>query len=718
MRISSKSRKGAKGYVSYVMVLAMGIVLLSMLLATYKTSIQAHQVQKTTGLRIDYSEKEEAILRAVINLAPNRAIRAMQHDSDANSSNRNPLKWQGIFSEALDQANARTSVNANVISAFGLEDAIIANPGDAELTSVGAIFDAIEPESGYVSPGVGRSLGGGFPPPLESDSSAVIVKDREYPIITSKKAYGTLSSGRVGLPVDDYPNFNLLPYPEIRFGYAQPGEEFVAKRNWWAFSLDLADADDHVTRMDGMERDFVISIYEIPSQLAISAEAFTVLGKHKDGTDWQDFTVEGGVYSTRARVEEGMTLDRIAGRRGLDISPTATIGNQTHGSNPFAPGVREQYEIDHDSFLPVYLSSEAGRAGFIPINRGISFFDRYAHTAESRTVSPTTWNEYSVGAMQCAMRLDITDVESAMDSTPTELTFEYFKAGSRETMVIRLDSNPVGGLPAGYIQCAIEHDTVTFDYPVDVAYGKSGSYYYQEGVTGDVTFDNDRFGDPLVGTLKSGYYRPSYPFEITRLHDAKFCVSLYPERIPAFLGVIGADGTDVNHSIVVNVDHPGNENIDPPRFPSEDSDYGLILEECGDFSSFGKGFSLVTNLRLYIADDFNTVDTTPPAGSGLPTPFYPPCSLFAPEKRFGAEVDPFSLKFSGQMGSLAGDSGAGGDAVHLLDVKMGSELEVAHDQLQVNLAPIKHPAALPPITMMNWLVVIEERRAEFYISSQ
>jgi hypothetical protein len=32
----------------------------------------------------------------------------------------------------------------------------------------------------------------------------------------------------------------------------------------------------------------------------------------------------------------------------------------------------------------------------------------------------------------------------------------------------------------------------------------------------------------------------------------------------------------------------------------------------------------------------------------------------------------------------------------------------------VNLRPITHPAELPPVTMMNWLVVIEERRKMFY----
>jgi hypothetical protein len=34
-------------------------------------------------------------------------------------------------------------------------------------------------------------------------------------------------------------------------------------------------------------------------------------------------------------------------------------------------------------------------------------------------------------------------------------------------------------------------------------------------------------------------------------------------------------------------------------------------------------------------------------------------------------------------------------------------------QITVNLSPLTHPAQLPPITMMNWLGVLEERRKEF-----
>ena len=66
--------------------------------------------------------------------------------------------------------------------------------------------------------------------------------DPLYPIISTRKLHGTLAQSGVGLPVADYPLFNLLTYPQINFGYAKPGEPFVAKRNWWAFSMDVAGA--------------------------------------------------------------------------------------------------------------------------------------------------------------------------------------------------------------------------------------------------------------------------------------------------------------------------------------------------------------------------------------------------------------------------------------------------------------------------------------------
>lgn len=720
MKTSRRSRKLLPGYVSFVIVLSAGLMLTLMTVSAYRNASTSAVIQSETQIRVDYADKEDAVLRAVVNLVPNRAIRAMQHNSNASGIERDKLRWQNIFSDALDQANARTSISATIKGQVGGPNAIVGNVGDSALGSLNVVFDAIEPETGYISTGLNRSLGAGYPVPLETINSTMATRDKTYPIITSAKVYGNLAASGVDLPVAQYSQVNVIPYPDIRFGYSAPGQPFVAKRNWWAFSMEIGDHDDLVgssTRGSEGERDFIVSLYEIPSQLAISAEAFTKLGTHADGTPWQHTSIEGGVFATRAQVESGMHIDRLSARRGLTLGGDVTVGENQLGGNPFTPGVREQFEVTNGTFMPVTMASESGRATFVPINRGHDYFNRFAHAAESNVLSATTWNNYSVGALQCAMRLDVTAVRSSTDPTPSALRFQYFKGGARQILDIPLNPAVVTGLPPGYTEVAIENGSYTFGHLVDVAYGAPGGWAFRTGVIGPITFNNATFGDPLVGTQKRGYYRATFPFEIKLLHGTKPSIAVYPERFPAFLAALGADSPAVNHSLVVNVDYTTSGINDPnfkPKIPCTDADYGLLLTECDDLTAFTKGFSLVTNLRLYIGDDFNVVATTPPLGSGLPSPYYPPTSLFAPEKRYGTDFDPFKVQIAGQIGHLKGDDGTTNNPVHLLDLKMGSENTAAAGNIDVNLRPITHPAELPPVTMMNWLVMVEERRKIFY----
>ena len=198
------------------------------------------------------------------------------------------------------------------------------------------------------------------------------------------------------------------------------------------------------------------------------------------------------------------------------------------------------------------------------------------------------------------------------------------------------------------------------------------------------------------------------------LSPPQICIAVYPQRFKAFLNLIGADGPSVNNSLVVNVDYTtltGSVNLKKPAIPCTDLDYGVILQECADLSTFTKGFSLVTNLRTYIGDDFNIVPTTPPTGYTPPGLYYPPVSLFAPERRYGVEVDPFAVKVDGQVGSLASDQID--TPVRPMDSTTVSGAALGASRITVNLKPITHPAELPPITMMNWLLVLEELRGEF-----
>ncbi len=707
----SDPRKTNPGYVSLMAVFTMSMFMLMMTLFAYKRSINAQGIQAEIQTAQDYMEKEETILRSIVAITPNRAIRAMQSGSNASTTTRNPLRWQDIFSEALTQSNARKSVSTELQAKLRVTNSLAGNSGDSALASVNSIFKGTAGGSGYVSAALNRNLGTGFPPSLNSTNA--IANDDIYPIITSQKEYGSLASGRVGLSTTTYKKFNLLTYPQINFGYATPGQPFVAKRNAWAFRMDLADHDDHLTKLARFRRDYVLSIYEIPSQLPISAGAFMALGTYADGSAWQNVTINGNIFAGRAVIEGTTSLPGLATRRGSQMSSTSTVGGMNFTGNPFTPGIRETHRLTQGDFFPVSLASESGKAAFVPISRGADFFDRYAHAAESNTISPTTWNSYSVGAMQCAMTLDISKCVSASDRTPTELRFTYLKGGIRQTLTIPLNSGVAANLPVGYILSGSENSSAFFATPVDVAYGASGSYFYKNSVSGTIRFDNQTFGAPLAGTMKNGYYRPLYPFGIKNLPNGKICVAVYPQRFATFMTLLGADSLAVNNSLAVNVDYVSTTSLTKPFIPCTENDYGVILQECGNLTSFTTGFSLVTNLRLHIGDDFNTVATTPPAGYTPPSGvFYPPSSLFAPEKRYGVDLDPFGVVHSGQVGSVAADNIA--NPIRPLEARGVSGTAMGSNRITVNLSPITHPAELPPIIMMNWLILIEEKRKEFY----
>jgi hypothetical protein len=702
--------KHARGYVSLVAVFTMSLFMLTLMLFAYRRAMAAHSVQADIQIQSDYREKEETILRSIVAITPNRAIRAMKSGSAATSAASNPLRIQNILTEALVQSNARQSISPEVLAELGLTSAIKGNAGDAALGTVSRIFKPIASNPGYASGGLNRDLGAGFPPALNSDYP--IANDDLYPIISTQKKYGGYASDKVGLPTTIYKDFNILTYPQINFGYSKPGDPFVAKRNWWAFTMDLADHDDNITKLARFKRQFVLSIYEIPSQLPISASSFMALGTYGNGDSWENVTISGNVFVGRGVLEGSTALSGLATRRGSTMSADSTVGGQNFTGNPFTPGIRESYRLTEGEFFPISLSSESGKAAFIPINRGADYFDRYAHGTESSMLSPTSWNNYSVGALQCAMTLDITNCASTSDRTPTEMRFTYMKGGTRKTLTIPLDGGVRANLPVGYILSVGENNTAYFDTPVDVAYGANGNFYYKDNVSGSIRFDNATFGDPMVGTYKYGYYKPIYPFGIKNLPSGKICVSLYPERLSNFMTLLGADSLAVNNSLAINVDYVGSTNLTKPIIPCTENDYGVILQECGDLTPFTKGFSLVTNLRLHIGGDFNTVETTPPAGYTPPSgKFYPPCSLFAPEKRYGVEMDPFLVEHTGQVGSLVSENAA--NPVRPLDATGVSGNSMTGNRIKINLSAITHPALLPPISMMNWLVVVEEKRKEF-----
>lgn len=642
------------GYASMAVVGTIAIVTSFGVMALFQRAVRSHDGQARAQLRLDYAQKEDALLRALVAVVPSKAIASMKAGS---ALNPNDKSWESIFNEAITLAGANHSVDDITLGSFGIQGLISANSGNANLSS-STLISQIRGDTAMVNSGTLISSDLLFdsryseklPPPLSAPMH-LMSRDDGYPIISEDKIHPPNWAGATILSPTQYPLYNLIPYPDIRFGYATPGAPFVAKRNWWAFQVTFG-TDVVSLHAPSITKNYVLSIYEIPAQLPISAEAFMSVGSHANGSDWTNVTIDGGVYGGKLETSEGFTLPtgNVTARRSVDLGSGTTVqGNAVSGDfNEF--GVREAFMAQSVGDLQsTSLSADSGRAAFIPINRGQAFFE-YDTASETNALSTTPWNFYSSGAQRCVMKLFVTRVASAENQTPTQLRLHYQSGGSESVGILDRNSNwPQDGAP----------------------------------------------GSELI------------PFQTEHTETGRKALILYLERLPAFLASLGASGPAINNSLVINPDLSADPNIKPPEFPSVGTDIAVVLRESGDLSPYSGGFSLVTNLLLYFADDFNIVSVPQPAGAGLPAnePFYPPVSLYAPEKRYGTTLTDRRVDFSGQVSSLAtGDA----DAIHPLDFKSGTFDSVSPGLITADLKPIRSPAELPPIVLMNWLVVIEE----------
>lgn len=660
MQLNLSKTNRNKGLVSIAAVVGLSLLLVALLMAGFRRALVSQEIERTVQLQIDYAHKEDAFVRSVVGFLPAAAAGCMQD----NSANDSSLRWRSVFNRAGEFANVESSTQEALPSAAGVTDFINANVGDQNVTNWRTMVTALARDNRDVSGAAAQggtlaginAMGDRLPPILSTNGSFPSNVANNYPVLSPLLEYGSEWSSRALYSVSNYPQFNAIPYPNISFGYTTPGQPFIAKHNWWAFEAKFASPQQNLTGINSTTRRYCLSLYEVPSQLAISAAGFAQLGRNADGTDWSNINITGSVYADQIDVQSG-DYERIAARRQIGIT-----GGGVSGANSYhnMPGGREQFAVDNNqsydstaAFLPIASAGDSGRVAFVPINVGSQFYDFIEFSdplnAESNVRGDYRWSEYSRGAMQCDIWVRVIEVDGSddgnggLDQTPTAIEVSYKESnGSRNSQV----------------------------------------------------FNSDAWPDP------------NFPFNVGSISSGETsCLFLYVERLPAFItGTLGANLAD-NRSIAINPDYNASLSIATPTSPPTDGHFTVVLREAEDLSGFSSGFSLVTSQRLYIDTNFNQVSTAAP--SGYPTaflPFYPPASIYAPEVRYGADQGSSSVRIDGQIGSLGLNNGSGPSNPVELRQADGSETS---QLLEANLAPLRHPADLPPVSMMNWLIVAE-----------
>ncbi len=658
MKTKSTPEEKSRGYVSVAMVAVLAVMITFSLAIAFSHSIDSQDFQSRAQVRADFAQKEDAVLRSLVSILPNKAIGAMQDGSNSQSAN---FSWSTIFAEAIDMASAEQAVDAVLMADFGISEFVSGNSGDHVVSNSSSMVSPLIGQVGAVTSGtVGDQavmfdsrFSGKMPDPLEAPSG-VMSADRTFPIISPQKVFSSSWTNDAQLSTTQFPLYNRIAYPNIRFGFKQPGQAFIAKRNWWAFSIRFGQSASGLDQ-PLMTRNYVLSIYELPSQQPIEAETFMSVGRHANGEVWTNSDVDGGITAGILKTDASFDLltGNLTGRTGVDLGVGTTVRGQAVSNNFDAMGVREAAHAGASNDTgAVSLAGNSGRVAFVPINRGLDFYTASA-SADSNMISPTGWNEYSRGADQCEMKIIIDEVESTDNQTPTRIRWEYKTSG--------------GGTMTSILERGV-------------------NWPYLNDVAGDLV-----------------------PFQTEHLENGRDALVVHLERMRSYLTALGGADATVNNSLLVNVDTSVDPDVKMPEFPTESHDVCLVLRDCADLSAYTDGFSLVTNLRLYVAEDFNTTAITQPANSGL-TPgeeFFPATSLFAPEKRYGTTLKTRPVEYRGQVASLAeGDL----TALHPLDFRIGTYDTVSSSLITTDLRELTSPAELPPIHLMNWLITVEEIR--------
>jgi hypothetical protein len=508
---------------------------------------------------------------------------------------------------------------------------------------------------------INDDLKDGIPAPLRCDYDYYLL-DKEYPLITFEKLhvynYNSFHSRYykgLNANTDSFPLYNLYEYPDVKFGYKRPGDNFVAKRNWWTFALTFGDHNSDATGVPPTTKNYVLSIYEVPSQLPLSASTTMSVGQFLDGSSWENVTLNGGIYADSLQTQGAVSLvdGSISARKLVSLSDSTSVSGNTLNASFDALGDREARALLSESdFYDASVAGNVGRVAFIPINPGADFLKLAGDGLDNERISPTGWNAYSRGAEQARMRVEIREMFDVDDQIPVSFRFHYFtNNNSRE-----------------YIDY-----TRGVNWPSEIEAG--GNFF---------------------------------PFQTDTLENGRNVLVVNLDRLADFLDSIpDAAGSSVNNSLYL---YPNSDEatIIEPSVPSAETDLAVTLRGGKDLTAFTTGFSVVTDMRLYIAESLNDVATTPPLNSNLPagSEFFPPLSIFAPEKRFGetgAISTPVNLR--GQISSLKNSAS---DTFNPLELIGADDNRVESDLMEAELVDLHSPAELPPIHLMNWLITIEE----------
>jgi hypothetical protein len=710
-------RRSEKGEALIITISVIGFAIIVTVAAFILSASMAQNTERVASAKVDIANREDTLMRAILQQTVSGVF-------PSNVATGVGADWTPIMTNAVNQVAATSYVDPNEASTLLGPNVIPANMADPDDGSAAlSIFQGYQQEVPYGGTTGVANLVSAYnanvePPELIWVSNANIsatnaaTNPLQFFLGSQVSAGGNATTSPSG-------RWGIVPYPNIRFGLMRPGDNMVARRVWWRIpvlyetalqTIEAQTAGTAVTRYPGMLANYILSVYEIPSQLPITGNANIQLGVNPDGSGWgntslggsQKVQISGSIYGDSVQLSGGTYGGGISSRNQVNVLNSSTVAGETFGDNTYNNlGVREQMDLTRMNggqpvTAGVSVAGDNGKVLMVPLASGNAFY------LPSPSAVPTAWDLYSLPYYHCRIRITISNTNSNLNY-----------------------QNGVVSATAGAITVKISYLPDTAQLP-DAVFGVADSpawpsVTYAQASNSDILQNGPNAGGASSGALTNPVTQTPANFLLytSTATGNQDCNVLEIDLLQMYVS-LGLNPAEC-YSIYIGCSPsqaPNSGNANYPNIVIKDADdlTGTTLQAGNPSPTFTNGLSIVSTQRIYLVggaiqqalltnSGFNTVPWPNPPDPGNP---YPATSIYAPDVRYGMTDLTPTIAVTGQI--AVSQTTPGSSPINPLSFSTGANNTISGTASSYTLKAVSNPRSLPPISRLNLVFTLEKER--------
>ena len=663
---------------------------------------------RVVSSKIDIASREETLVRAIVQ----QTALGMQPGNNST--------WTTIMTNSVNLVGATTYVDpAQVTQIFGANTPIVVNTGDTGGTTLGIFNSYQNSEVPYGGTSGVASLDTPYdgtvePPQLlwvnntNINATTAVTNPLQF-LLGSQPA----TTGSTTPPISPSGRWGQLTYPNIRFGFMRPGDTMVGRRVWWRIPVVYqtteqtqeqiqaglsANGVNRVDRYPAAPVNYILSVYEIPSQLPITGNANIQLGQYADGSSWGNTTSStnplyisssssssGSIYGDSVQLNGGTYYGGIGSKWNTNVVSSASVAGETYADNTFNDlGVREVRDLARTAgagAAPVSVAGDNGKVVLLPVLPGLDFY----HPASG---TPAAWDLYARPYYHSQIRITI----SGTNSTLNYLAGVTNTTGTAGAITVTINYLPdTAGKPDamfGVSDSAAGWTTRTYQQTSNG--GGPGSNKGNGSLVRTDDGSNSSCNFLLYTSTNSGVSAQDQnilEIDLQNMYSSlglsqSQCYSIY---VYAPIGQNTSNNAYAQDATVANV--------------------GVWMADTDDLGFFTHGLSVVSPQRVYLTGNFNN------GGSGQTgtTNTKIATSIYTPDLRYGIDGIPAQITLVGQI-SISQTTQNSATAVNPLAFVNAANSSIVGTGNSYQLNALTDPTKLPPIMRLNLLFTVEKER--------